>query len=369
MEGEDNKLTCLVIGDPHFKVTEMKASIAMGKEILRIATEQQPDFIVCLGDTLDRHETIHTDPLCEAVSWLLQLKKIAPVYLLIGNHDRPNNSDFLSSRHPFTAIKEWPGIVVVDQVMVQEIKGQPFFFVPYVPPGRLQEALDTIGWSPTGYHHQPWVCGFTHQEIYGIKMGTIISEKGDQWPTDWPLLINGHIHDRDIPQPNVISIGTPRQHAFGESPDKALSVFIFHQKNIWQEEKIPLNLPKKIIHRLMTKEFLTYTPPGWSEDCPLTDDLKIEIYGTGADIQACMKLEKVKVFRKMGIKIVTKDLDARKNKENIDLDTSNIVINDTPFRERLAQRVRGDEEVEKVYKRIFGLTQQRSTRKVKITRK
>lgn len=63
----------LVIGDPHFKVQDLKGSRLMADEIVRIAKETNPDLIVDLGDTLDRFELSHTEPLTMATEWLGQL--------------------------------------------------------------------------------------------------------------------------------------------------------------------------------------------------------------------------------------------------------------------------------------------------------
>ena len=48
---------------------------------------------------------------------------------------------FLEPRHAFNACKGWPGVQVVDRVVLAE----GFAFVPYVPPGRFREALATVG--------------------------------------------------------------------------------------------------------------------------------------------------------------------------------------------------------------------------------
>lgn len=348
-------VTCLVIGDPHFKVSEMIASQEMANAIVKIAQERNPDFIVCLGDTLDRHETIHTDPLTIATKWLRQLTELAPLYLLIGNHDRVNNSDFLSEKHPFVALKWWHNLTLVDQVYITTIQDLAFFFVPYVPPGRFFEALATHPeWSHDGYREVPWSAGFSHQEFYGIKMApNIFSGKGDHWPLDWPLLINGHIHDRDVPQANIISVGTPRQHDFDESFDKSLSLFTF-EKGSHREERIFLPLPKKIILRLSVKEFLTYELP-----YPLLDHLKIEIHGTRAEIIASRKLDKVKNFRKRGIKVVTKDIEAGKKQEK-----KECLPSEKSFRDRLSIRAKEDPDVEKIFQRLF-----RQNKKVLIKKK
>lgn len=343
-------LKCLVIGDPHFKVTEMIASSQMGDAIVDIAKQHKPDFIVCLGDTLDRHETIHSNPLTAATKWLAQLTEIAKVYLLIGNHDRPNNSDFLSDQHPFVGLRWWSSekICVVDKVVIDVIHDMPFFFVPYVPPGRFEEALQTHPyWHPDGYQGKKWIAGFTHQEFYGIEMApSIFSEKGDKWSLDYPLLINGHIHDRSVPQSNIISVGTPRQHDFDESFDKNLSLFTFEGTR-YSEEKIPLPLPKKIIQHLSVHDFLLWEPPS-----PLLDYLKIEIHGTRAEIVALRKLDKMKKLRQLGIKVVTRDIEAGQKKEK-DLPLPAKQWQQTSFRDRLSLRAKEDPEVEKVYTRLF----------------
>lgn len=340
-------LTALVIGDPHIKITDLQASIEMTEAITRVAQEKKPDFIVCLGDTLDRHETIHTEPLTVATKWFMQLCQIAPVYLLIGNHDRVNNSDFLTDRHPFVGLKQWDyhRMTVVDTTTSAVIGDKRFFFVPYVPPGRFQEALDAIEWLPGG-----WTAGFSHQEFYGIKMGPIFSDKGDHWPLNYPLLINGHIHDRHLPQANIISIGTPRQHAFGEDPDKTISLFTFLSDDNYSEERISLNLPKKIVMRLSIAQFHQYQHP-----VEMIDHLKIEIQGNAAEIRTIIKDEKVKQLKKLGVKITTKDIEA-----GVTLRPSPLPSNEwikKPFRDRLLIRIKQDDNQSNLmaaYRQLFG---------------
>src|SRR5438067_639302 len=134
-------ITCLTIGDPHFKVDNAIETDEMSRKIISLAHKEPPDFIVVLGDVLDRHENIHVDPLERSTLFLEQLSLIAPLYVIIGNHDRPNNSIFLTSQHPFNSFKRWPQTTIVDKVVTATIKGRQFCFVPYVPPGRFMEAL------------------------------------------------------------------------------------------------------------------------------------------------------------------------------------------------------------------------------------
>ena len=83
-----NPITVLVIGDPHFKISNVCDTDLMVESIIRIATERHPDIIVVLGDILDRHENIHVSPLTRSIKFLTSLMTIAPTYALIGNHDQ-----------------------------------------------------------------------------------------------------------------------------------------------------------------------------------------------------------------------------------------------------------------------------------------
>lgn len=206
----------LVIGDPHFKVSNVHDTLLMSKNIILIAHDKKPDIIVVLGDLLDRHEAINMTPLVNAIDFLHQLQDIAPLYVLIGNHDRKNNQDFLSKEHPFTAVKYWNNTIVVDQCHTTVVKNIKLTFVPYVPPGQFQKALDTIDWQDSHLI-------FTHQEFKGCKMGAITSSHGDEWATTNPYIISGHIHDYQMLQNNILYVGTPIQHKFGENENK----FIF----------------------------------------------------------------------------------------------------------------------------------------------
>jgi DNA repair exonuclease SbcCD nuclease subunit len=278
----------------------------MVTNLIRVARSiDELTFIVVLGDTLHRHETIHVEPLTKAIDMLRQLKCIAPTYLIIGNHDRPNNSDFLSDKHPFNALKEWTNMTVVDTTTHVEINGQKFTIVPYVPPGKLFDALTTSVPNGTsdgtsdgtsngtpkvesGDKYKEATAIFAHQEIYGAKMGAITSNVGDKWPNDYPLLISGHIHDYDRLQANMIYVGTPMQHAFGDRSDKTVSVFSFladkdEDKQVrWREDRIDLDLVKRVIIYLNPDQIHDYIIPS-------NKLVKVVVKGTEAEIKAIVK--------------------------------------------------------------------------------
>lgn len=380
-------ITCLVIGDPHFKVNNARETAVMHERICDVARERKPTFIVCLGDVLDRHETIHVSPLERAQSFLHDLSLIAPLYVLIGNHDRPNNSNFLTSEHPFNALKYWSNTKIIDTTYEEVIAGKKFLFVPYVPPGRLNEAIKTIVPNTNQNINQispqemnstkekeenttvttattdadlvAYLSGittvFAHQEFKGAKMGAIISTVGDIWPPSWPYVISGHIHDYDELEKNIIYVGTPIQHAFGDRDDKTVSWFTWsepafstelNEPYIPRTERIDLSMVKKIIVYLTTTELATYVPP--------TDrQIKIVVTGTSAEIKSAMKLANVKTLTSAGIKIVYKDIPTSAPLANGTINI-NKVGPSIKYGGRLFSACAGEPDLVEMFTRLFG---------------
>lgn len=292
----------LVIGDPHFKVSNTKDTDLMVEKILELAKKVDPDLIVNLGDTLDRHETIHVSPLKRATGFMNQLRQIAYTVLIIGNHDRPNNSVFLTDDHPFNGMKEWANFLVVDkpeQLMLGEHK---LLFVPYVPPGRFLEALETM----EDWNDPPAKMIFSHQEYLKAKMGIVESEIGDPWPLDKPFTVSGHIHDYDLLQNNLMYLGTPIQQGFGEKGSKWIGiVYLDHEDDTRYGGKISKHPDGIVIERINlgvgNKVTLKVDP---NEAMNIQEkvealvaegsDVRVIIEGTTSEISSVIKREELK---------------------------------------------------------------------------
>lgn len=340
-------VTALVIGDPHFKVSNVRETDAMVEAIIRVANEKRPDIIVVLGDVLDRHEIIHVSPLTRSVKFLGRLMNIAPTYVLIGNHDLKNNRQFLSDEHPFSALKFWgENMIIVDTTTMVNIKGQTFVFVPYVPPGRFEEALNRCpGWERA-------TCIFGHQEFRGAQMGAIISVEGDVWSLTNPYVVTGHIHDYQEPQVNILYTGTPIQHAFGDRHDKTISYFTYYSERDREHERIDLGLPRKHIVRLSCAEVSTYIPqPNY--------ELEIIIRGTSGEIKAIMKHPNIEMWKRAGYKIAYKDIPLDKSDIPVPVENNDEhkpVISKAPLRFSvvLYNSVSSNPRLAPLYNRIFG---------------
>lgn len=288
----NNGLRVLVIGDPHFKVNNLPEVKLMTINIKELSFIIKPDFIVCLGDILHRHETIHVSPLIQSENFIECLSTIAPTYILIGNHDRPNNMTYLTNEHPFNSLKKWENVTIVDNVMSRVHSDYEFTFVPYVPTGKFDEALN----GNQEYKNSKAI--FAHQEFYGAKLGPIISQNGDKWDENNPLIISGHIHDYCRLQKNIIYVGTPLQHAFGDSTDKTISLFNFTDDN-YEEMRIDLGLIKKIIVTLTPDKLKTFKPD-------LSKLTKLIIKGDDIDLKDCRKRSEIKKLLQQGISVTYK---------------------------------------------------------------
>lgn len=237
------KCTCIVVGDPHFKTSNVSECRVLIERVCRAVDKLKPDFVVCLGDLLHTHETYHETPFNLAIDFMAQLSDRCLTFLLVGNHDYCNASQFCTDRHPYNALKRWGDrMVVVDRTTVYPLGDYEFVFVPYVPPGRFLEALRTYDMWDTAD------CIFAHQEFYGCKMGAITSTIGDRWDADYPMVISGHIHNAQR-LGNVHYVGSAMQHAFGETDDKRIWLCTFDDSRDepFSYKRINLGLQRKRI--------------------------------------------------------------------------------------------------------------------------
>ena len=294
----------LTIGDPHFKVNYIPEVDLFIKSITNLATKLQPDLIIILGDLLDKHEKIYTIPLNKAYELVDNMRKVAKTYVLVGNHDLISCSQFLSSNHWMNGMKEWDNTVVVDKIIYEKIKDMEFIFCPYVYPGRFIEALNTgkKDWKKVN-------AIFAHQEFFGCKMGAIISVAGDKWDKNYPQIISGHIHSRQIPQKNIYYPGSAMQCAFGESKKNIIAHLTF-ENNEFKLEEIDLELPRKKIIYVNINDIEEYKIP------ETKDKIKITLNGNFSEFKTFKKTKKYKKLLEQGIKVNFKPKKLEK-KDNI----------------------------------------------------
>lgn len=231
----------LAIGDPHFRTDNVSETELFCNELKSYLSTSDADIIIVLGDILHTHEKLHTSALNAAVDFFKMLTSFSkPTFVLVGNHDAISNTIFLTTNHWLNILKNWNTITVVDYPTKFFIKEKEFITLcPYVPDGRLVEALELIpDWKESKII-------FGHQLLNGAKMGMIVASNVEEWKDDYPLLISGHIHDRQRVKKNLYYTGSSLQHSFGETGDKSLCLLNTANNN--SIEDIYLSVKRKKI--------------------------------------------------------------------------------------------------------------------------
>ena len=225
-------------GDLHYKINNLSSMKVLEDEIVKKLEKYEPNGIVFLGDIGDGHAQIHSDTLNAAIKFMLRCRQYTVIYILIGNHDYPSNRVFLEDRHAFNALKEYPGIRIIDIPTNFSFDGEKFAAIPFVPNGRFAEAYDLLSDKDVSLV-------LAHQEFAGSCYNGIESSSPDTWPLENPLLISGHIHQHQILQPNLIYLGTPMAVSFGEEDEKHIALLTIENGKT-DIKYIQLNVPKKI---------------------------------------------------------------------------------------------------------------------------
>lgn len=294
-------LQILCIGDPHFKADNTLETQLMETQLRDHLLKNNYRAVVVLGDTFHTNEKLNLHIQKRVISFFKMLKDTSrELFIIVGNHDRPNNNVFMTDDHPFTSLKEWGNSVhIIDKTETFELDGGTFIFVPYVPVGRLEEAL-TIGGHSKPYKNIS--CIFAHQEFIGCQMGAIKSEHGDVWEQENPLCVSGHIHDYAQLHPNMIYPGTPIQHNFTDREDKSLSIFTFDKEEkapkyiMSKHERFRLDIPSKLVIKLTPEELLTFIPPPKAK-------VRIKVMGDISVLKTLMQTQHVKDLKSMGVRI------------------------------------------------------------------
>lgn len=234
----------IAIGDPHIKSDNITEYSLFEDRLHNLLDIQQPNFVVILGDVLHHHEKLYTPSLNRAIDFIRNIGEKYKTFVLVGNHDMINNQQFLSENHWMNSIKLWnKNIQIVDKLVEYIEDGYKFILCPYVYPGRFKEALNSnpnITWNDAKII-------FAHQEFKGCKMGAIISETGDEWDENLPMVISGHVHMNQWVGKNVYYSGSALQHAFGESERNVIPVIYGLDREEIKIEEVDLDLPRKKI--------------------------------------------------------------------------------------------------------------------------
>ena len=116
-------------------------------------------------------------------------------------------------------------------------------------------------------------------------MGPIISSNVEDWKDEYPLLISGHMHDKQKVKKNLYYTGSSMQHSFGEGDDKSIALITIDKDNVDIEEVYLSIRRKKILYT--TIEDLESIQEKINENPEI--EFKIVIKGDDNDLKAIKK--------------------------------------------------------------------------------
>lgn len=266
-------MSVLVIGDLHYRKNNKMTTDIVERDILNIITQRNPMFIVILGDTFNDHNKLWLPcymRVCKFFDAIASLGK--HIFLLIGNHDREDNKVYMTDEHFFYGHKYNTNITVIDRNFVYELQrsnDRPLriCFVPYVPPNKLNDSFIDSNIDPTTID-----IFFGHVDIHNSKTEKLAKASWPEWPSNYGLMISGHVHDKEIVSNNFIYVGTPYQSNFGECQSKGVYLMDIFAQN-FPMERIPLSVPvkKKVTVHYTQLETLILEP---------NVEIKLEITGS-----------------------------------------------------------------------------------------
>jgi DNA repair exonuclease SbcCD nuclease subunit len=325
----------LFIGDVHIKTDNSEEIDILMLEIERICRLTKYDYIIVGGDVMHYHERLFTQCLNKSLFFLNKLSNIAYTFVLVGNHDYINNSEFLTENHWMNSMKNVKNIKIVDQV----IEENDFILCPYVYPGRFIEALET--------KTKNWMSKkiiFAHQEFKGCKMGAIDSIEGDDWKEEFPIVVSGHIHDNQKIGKNVYYPGSPLQHSFGDSETRVLcDISIENDEKEVIITDIPLNVPKKKIMRIEKNDFKDIKKIMTKISQDDVDKVKLKLDITTDEFNLFKKSKEYSELMNKGIKVQL----MKKKNENKDDKIEKNENKDMNFNVILENMIKNDEEMVK----------------------
>lgn len=293
-----NILEVLCIGDLHFDASNRIVTDKLHDVTSRILEDKKPDCVVIMGDLLDKRGP-HQSVFDRLEKYLRMIHELSErVVVIIGNHDRVNDSVFLGDCHYFNAFKKWERMTIVDEVETMEMNNFQFLFVPYVKDGRFLEAVNTRV-SDEEFKRQHFV--FAHQ------MFSTHSPTGDIIQPDYPPIGSGHIHDYYNSKSSgiedfklLIYFGSVQQVSFAESEDKSFSLLQFEEgKGLPDEERIPIRLTEKRSVYIDYEEFSDLRLPRGIK----LDQTRLVIKISESDLKALKSSLKYKSLLSKGIKI------------------------------------------------------------------
>lgn len=333
----------LLFGDLHLR----KGHLLQGQECCRALVDTskkvRPDLIILLGDVLHTHEMVYVKALKLFEGLLEQLRNIAPVRVLVGNHDFTSATENQSTEHPLGPFKKWAKVKIVDHALVDDIfieRGYQLLLTPYIPYGnhfisamdpfleKVEEGVDMVIFA-----HQPF---------------SPLDPKAEHWPEDYPMVFSGHIHDKQQLQENVYYVGSSSQVAIDEKPDKYACVVTLGPERI-SHRVIKLDVRSIAVIRVKYDDLVTEDIVSVAQ----RHDVRLIITSSREEKATFSESDDRSELVAAGVKI-TWDLPMEKGAGNNKIRAKTRRGNFSEILKILVEKS-GDEKVQGAYRKIYGV--------------
>lgn len=282
----------MVIGDPHFKVSNLSDCESCVDQLINAIEVEKPEQVIILGDLFNDFAVVRSEVLKLWTSFFQRASNLTKVICLVGNHDMAGADGGTYPMEPFKSI---PNITIVDHP--QMIDG--VFYMPFIRDNALFE--QTVKGIPKGK------VLFCHQSFNGATFENGFFDPHGSDPECAKHLaevVCGHIH-KEQKLGNVWYPGTPFQHSFGDAGQQK-SVFIIDLTTSGYSivKKFELSMPKyyeiKADSIQEVKEKILSI-----KDFDLDKgNFKIISFGAPAEIASFWQDDMIKEFRRLARRVV-----------------------------------------------------------------
>lgn len=216
----------LRVGDPHVMVSNLKDSNSLIDFVIKVANENNVDYIEFLGDMFHTHAVVRIEVID---FWKKSLQKIwnetgKVSYCLVGNHDQPGSKEKEQEMSALITLKGMEGVKILDEPYVAGISK-----IGYIPYHSDEEAFFKA--ADDLYKQGAVNCIVAHQTFTGAQYenGFFSQEGIDPGKAPQAQIISGHIH-KTQQVGKCFYPGTPKWDTMADA-NQAKGIWIFEHSD------------------------------------------------------------------------------------------------------------------------------------------
>lgn len=210
---------------------------------------EKDSLLFLLGDIFDNRQLIDVNVMNKAIDIILQLSKILPVYILVGNHD--SYKKYETDINSLAAFRFIPNVTVYEDPVIITNGKSGILVMPWIGDQEKEEqyAIANVDRAQYIFAHTD-IAGFKYDNGKNITKGVNFVEM-----VGYKKILSGHIHKRQEIG-HVHYIGSPYHTKRGDIGNKK-AVYIFDPNN--NELKSFDNNLSSVYQRIHLEDLLEWT--------------------------------------------------------------------------------------------------------------